>query len=422
MKGAVRNPNARLERELGNLREADGLRVCDVDWREDNSVKILLEIPPAYDIYLETPWPFSIEVPNGYPQKAPRCLGSRLPRRPQEDGSKPTPTSPNRAALSERLCNSINLSASQAGAADPNKGEEELPLQVTQEGDMGWSSIYTLSVCAFAVRNLFALDGMPVRYLEQKGPGLGGGGEPWTQGRATAAHACRQGKRRTMEVNLTLTLSVALNPPRLSRSLGRDPDPKDVVFMADTFEKRYALYCIFDGHGGNECSTYAGQTFPGALTSILGESSAAGEGSQAPSRHALEAEAMAQALSEVDSTFCRRYDVLGLCGSTALIALLKFDPKAEGSGEESVPTLIMGNVGDSRAVACVGGTAVPLTVDAKPTRPDEVARVVDRGGFVVGGRVGGQLAVTRSLGDRDLKSMGQVSQSRSRSLTLYLTP
>lgn len=67
-------------------------------------------------------------------------------------------------------------------------------------------------------------------------------------------------------------------------------------------------------------------------------------------------------------------------------------------------TLVVGNVGDSRAILCCDeeGKPVQLTVDHTASLPEERARVEALGGKVVFKgcwRVGGELALTRSVGD-----------------------
>jgi len=57
------------------------------------------------------------------------------------------------------------------------------------------------------------------------------------------------------------------------------------------------------------------------------------------------------------------YEHLALVGTTAVVVLV-------GSR-----MLYLANCGDSRAVLCRGGRVVPLSVDHKPERPDETARV-----------------------------------------------
>ncbi|XP_051196447.2 probable protein phosphatase 2C 37 [Lolium perenne] len=83
-----------------------------------------------------------------------------------------------------------------------------------------------------------------------------------------------------------------------------------------------------------------------------------------------------------------------IVGSTAVVALLVRD------------RLIVANCGDSRAVLSRGLDAVPLSVDQKPDRPDEMARIEAAGGrvlFIDGPRVRGVLAMSRALGHELLK-------------------
>ncbi|XP_050224974.1 probable protein phosphatase 2C 75 [Mercurialis annua] len=83
-----------------------------------------------------------------------------------------------------------------------------------------------------------------------------------------------------------------------------------------------------------------------------------------------------------------------LGGSTAVVAML------------TPENIIVANCGDSRAVLCRGGMAIPLSVDHKPDRSDELARIEAAGGHVIyvnGARVEGILAMSRAIGDKYLK-------------------
>lgn len=62
--------------------------------------------------------------------------------------------------------------------------------------------------------------------------------------------------------------------------------------------------------------------------------------------------------------------------------------------------IVCANAGDSRAVyAKSSGRAIPLSYDHKPDDEEEERRIRDAGGYVSAGRVEGDLAVSRGLGD-----------------------
>lgn len=62
--------------------------------------------------------------------------------------------------------------------------------------------------------------------------------------------------------------------------------------------------------------------------------------------------------------------------------------------------IVCANAGDSRAVySKSSGRAVPLSYDHKPDDEEEERRIRDAGGYVSAGRVEGDLAVSRGLGD-----------------------
>ncbi len=87
-------------------------------------------------------------------------------------------------------------------------------------------------------------------------------------------------------------------------------------------------------------------------------------------------------------------------------------------------SIVCANAGDSRAVfarrpeapttentdstATTVGKAIPLSFDHKPDDEEEEKRVRNAGGYVTGGRVEGDLAVSRGLGDFRFKQMSVV--------------
>jgi len=88
------------------------------------------------------------------------------------------------------------------------------------------------------------------------------------------------------------------------------------------------------------------------------------------------------------------YEHLALVGTTAVVTLI-------GSR-----MIYVANCGDSRAVLCRVGQAIPLSDDHKAAREDETARVEAAGGQILfwnGVRVMGLLAVSRAIGDHSLR-------------------
>lgn len=67
-------------------------------------------------------------------------------------------------------------------------------------------------------------------------------------------------------------------------------------------------------------------------------------------------------------------------------------------------TVHVANLGDTRAVLCVDGTAKRVSVDHKASSVSEQERIKREGGLILKGRVAGQLAITRALGDLALKT------------------
>jgi len=65
--------------------------------------------------------------------------------------------------------------------------------------------------------------------------------------------------------------------------------------------------------------------------------------------------------------------------------------------------LVVANCGDCRAILCQGGQTVALTRDHKPTDEEERQRIVIQGGTVIGGRLQGQLGVSRAFGNYEFK-------------------
>ncbi|KAH9297823.1 hypothetical protein KI387_029505, partial [Taxus chinensis] len=178
------------------------------------------------------------------------------------------------------------------------------------------------------------------------------------------------------------------------------------------------FFGVYDGHGGVQASNFCKDRLHQALIEELQmvvngegpEGSSFDEGNISWQRRWERA--ISVCFNKVDAEVgqdpnsrddCEDEDRMECCsetvapetvGTTAVIAVV-------GSCQ-----IIVGNCGDSRAVLCRAGKAIPLSVDHKPNREDEMARIEAAGGKVIwwnGYRVLGVLAMSRAIGDRYLK-------------------
>ncbi|CAO2825546.1 unnamed protein product [Amaranthus hypochondriacus] len=191
---------------------------------------------------------------------------------------------------------------------------------------------------------------------------------------------------------------------------GRRRDMEDAVSVRPSFCKKdelnnhgdFHFYGVFDGHG---CSHVAMKCKERMHTIIKEEIERRVEKEEWR-------ETMSQSFKKMDrevgernsnnleastSTRCRcelqtpRCDAVG---STAVVAVV------------TPEKIVVSNCGDSRAVLCRNGVAIPLSSDHKPDRPDELNRIEKAGGRVIywdGPRVLGMLAMSRAIGDNYLK-------------------
>lgn len=190
-----------------------------------------------------------------------------------------------------------------------------------------------------------------------------------------------------------------------------DHGPAQGVHGDQSDTDKATVFAVFDGHGGHEVSQFCAARLGRRLTELLSSSPNSFDGEEVLSLlvHALDRDLRAELP-----------DASVWSGSTALIALYH-------NGR-----LFVAHCGDSRAVLCtVGGScgdssppggsgkessrvvyvARALTVDHKPDRPDERARIEAAGGLVSAPRgryylVDCSLAMSRALGDTDLNCKG----------------
>ncbi|KAG5502809.1 hypothetical protein JKF63_04577 [Porcisia hertigi] len=155
-----------------------------------------------------------------------------------------------------------------------------------------------------------------------------------------------------------------------------------LTYMTDS----WGFFAVFDGHVNDECSKY----LEGAWRSAI-------EKEPIP----MTDERMKELALRIDKEWL---DTEREGGSTGTF----FVARKEGDKMQ----LQVGNVGDSRVVACINGVCVPLTEDHKPNNEEERKRIESCAGRVENNRVDGSLAVSRAFGDREYKlgAGGQLEQ------------
>ncbi|KAB7495907.1 Protein phosphatase 1K, mitochondrial [Armadillidium nasatum] len=163
-------------------------------------------------------------------------------------------------------------------------------------------------------------------------------------------------------------------------SQGKRTYQEDRYWVKDVNE--HLLCCaVFDGHGGSECSEFCASNIENILEKNLEKS---------PDLESL----LHNSILELNSSYSKR------TGSTCTICLLK----------DSL-NLVIGYVGDSRALLCRRGAPRRLSDDHCPSNITERRRVEQSGGRVITDNIGrhmvnGMLSMSRSIGDLHLKPYG----------------
>ncbi|RKP40451.1 phosphatase 2C-like domain-containing protein, partial [Dimargaris cristalligena] len=142
-----------------------------------------------------------------------------------------------------------------------------------------------------------------------------------------------------------------------------------------------AFFGVYDGHGGSNSAKFSGRELHNHIANTA--AFRAGDFEKAIKEGFLNADQRLRRDEEYQAEYS---------GCTAICALISSDN-----------TLYVGNAGDSRAVLSSYGKAVPLSTDHKPSCKTEQERIVNAGGFIEFGRVNGNLALSRAIGDFEFK-------------------
>lgn len=153
--------------------------------------------------------------------------------------------------------------------------------------------------------------------------------------------------------------------------------------------KDVALFCVFDGHAGKECSTELTKLFPKILGHYWGK--------QNKDRKLTDiTKLLTETYREVDEGL-KKFEYEGST-ATSVVIWRSYDGKRH---------LQCANLGDSSAYILREGKSVCLTQDHKPSCPSERKRIEECGTKLeqAANRLPGGLAVSRAFGDHYAKSM-----------------
>ncbi|XP_028273760.1 protein phosphatase Mn(2+)-dependent 1K [Parambassis ranga] len=197
---------------------------------------------------------------------------------------------------------------------------------------------------------------------------------------------------------------VSLSKVGCASLIGQRKDNED-RFQVSQITDNILYFAVFDGHGGPEAADFCEKYMQKFILDLVAE------------EENLEL-VLTKAFLEVDKALVKHLhfypNVPGMnAGTTATVALLR-------DGIE----LVVASVGDSRAMLCRKGKALRLTVDHTPERKDEKERIKKSGGFITWNSLGqpnvnGRLAMTRSIGDFDLKNMGVIAEPETKRVSLH---
>ncbi|XP_006630857.1 protein phosphatase Mn(2+)-dependent 1K-like [Lepisosteus oculatus] len=177
--------------------------------------------------------------------------------------------------------------------------------------------------------------------------------------------------------------------------MGKRKENEDRYRVAQLADDLF-LFAVFDGHGGAAAAEFCSRHFSHFIQRNLQFESD------------LES-VLEKSFLQIDGAFLQHICSLGedpplFVGTTATVALLRNETE-----------LVVASVGDSPAVLCREGKAESLTEDHSPRRKDERQRILQCGGIIEWNSAGdpyvnGRLAMTRSIGDFQVKPYGVIAQ------------
>lgn len=148
----------------------------------------------------------------------------------------------------------------------------------------------------------------------------------------------------------------------------------------DGTSEHISFFGVYDGHGGRKAAIFTGKHLHRIVRNTI------------EFKNKQYTAALKEAFLECDRAILNnkfmKYDDSGCATTTAIV---------------TPTTIYCGNAGDSRTIMSINGYAKALSYDHKPSNEGEKARICSAGGYVDMGRVNGNLALSRGIGDFEFK-------------------
>ena len=148
------------------------------------------------------------------------------------------------------------------------------------------------------------------------------------------------------------------------------------------------LFCLFDGHGGAQVSKFLQDNFPKYMKEIL------------PINNENMDIKLKNLFLNLDNKI--KENKYSQVGSTACMVYI--------TKENGKRILYCANVGDTRCILISESGSKRLSYDDRASDENEYNRIMNQGGIVFGGRVYGQLMLSRAFGDWELKTCGVICE------------
>ena len=155
---------------------------------------------------------------------------------------------------------------------------------------------------------------------------------------------------------------------------------EDITYIKKNFnnDQNKHLFCLFDGHCGNESAKFSQEKFPKIFQELLQKN-----------QNNIE-KALTESFLKLDELTQKNEDFLYM-GNTATIVYI----------DKNI--LYCANIGDSRCILIDYDKPIRLSYDHKCSDESEKKRIIKLGGNIRNNRLFGDIAISRGIGDNEYK-------------------